>query len=194
MREGQLESLEVDDIEVFEILNNPTRLRIMRRLSEPRSIREVAESLDVPPTRLYYHFNLLEEAGVIKVVETRKVGAMLQKVFQTVAKSFRPSPSLATGDHSPHELAKVAAAVVLDGARLDVEQALTKHIERVRSGDESSESGGSIGRSVSFFTEERAREFAQRLEELLEEKFDSEETEEGTEYGFSYVFFPLSEG
>ena len=194
MSDGQQDVLEVEDIEVFEILNNPARLRIMRRLVEPKSIREVAESLEVPPTRLYYHFNLLEEAGVIEVVETRKVGAMLQKVFQTVAKSFRPSPKLVEGDHAPHELAKIAAATVIDGARLDAEQALTHHLESVRAGDVDADAGGSLGRSVSFLTEGQAKAFSEKLEKLVAEEFESEDTEEGTEYGFTYVFFPLSEG
>ena len=193
MTDRQLDTLEIDDIETFEVLNNPARLRIMRRLVEPRSIREVAESLDVPPTRLYYHFNLLEEAGVIKVVETRKVGAMLQKVFQTVAKSYRPSPKLVDGDHAPHELAKIAAAVVLDGARLDAEEAISAHLERVQMGDTESKAQGSIGRSISFLTEAAAEEFARKLEELIMEEFDSDDVEEGTEYGFTYVFFPLSD-
>ncbi len=191
MTEPQLDTFEVDSIEVFDVLNNPTRLRILRRLSEPHSIREVAESLGVPPTRLYYHFNLLEEAGVIRVVETRKVGAMLQKVFHAVARSFRPSPSLAAGDHDPAELAKIAATV-LDGARLDAENALAKHFELVRRGEES-EPLGAIGRSVSFMTEDRAREFAEKLEGLVEDEFDSSEDEDGTEYGFTFVFFPLSD-
>ena len=59
------EVLEVEDIGVFETLNNPLRLRIMRQLMEPAPIKQVAQALDVPPTRLYYHFDLLEEAGAL---------------------------------------------------------------------------------------------------------------------------------
>jgi DNA-binding transcriptional ArsR family regulator len=76
-----LEYLEIDDIEVFEVLNNPVRVRILRQLMEPKSVKGVAESLNMPPTRLYYHFNLMEEAGIIFVVETRKAGAMMQRLY-----------------------------------------------------------------------------------------------------------------
>jgi DNA-binding transcriptional ArsR family regulator len=185
--------MEIDDIEVFEVLNNPLRFRILRRLSKPKSIREVAEELDVPPTRLYYHVNLLEEAGIIAVVETRKVGAMLQKVYQTRAKSFRPSPKLSQGDHDPHELAKAAAGVVLDGARVDAEEALTAYFARVRGGDSEAKAPGAIGRSLAFFTPERASAFSEKLEELVNEEFSEEEDEgEGAEYSFTFVFFPLA--
>lgn len=47
-----LEYLEIDDIEVFEVLNNPVRVRILRQLMEPTSVKGVAESLNMPPTRL----------------------------------------------------------------------------------------------------------------------------------------------
>lgn len=189
----QLDQLEIDDIEVFEVLNNPLRFRIVRRFAEPKSIREVAAELDVPPTRLYYHVNLLEEAGIIAVVETRKVGAMLQKVYQTRAKSFRPSPKLSQGDHDPRELAKAAAGVILDGARVDAEEALSRHIQRIRGGDTDAKLAGSIGRSLAYLSESEAREFAEKLEKLVAEEFDGDDAEEDrVEYGFTYVLFPLA--
>lgn len=188
-----LEKLEIDDIEVFAVLNNPMRFRILRRLSEPKSIREVAEELGVPPTRLYYHVNLLEEAGIVAVVETRKVGAMLQKVYQTRAKSFRPSPKLSQGDHDPQELAKAAAGVVLDGARADAEEALARHFQRVRGAEAHDKIHGSIGRSLDSFTREEADAFARKLEKLISEEFEGGDSDEPrSEYSFTYVFFPLA--
>ncbi len=187
-----MDFLEVDDIEVFEVLNNPTRFRILRYLQEPRTVREIAEMFDVPPTRLYYHFNLLEEAGLIVVTETQKVGAMLQKVYQVRAKGFRPSALMAQGDHEPHEMAKITAGVVIDGARVDAEEALTRHFAQQRAG-QNEKLSGSIRRSFAFMTREEAREFAHRLEEIVEEEFDVHQDEsEGEEYGLTIVFFPLA--
>jgi DNA-binding transcriptional ArsR family regulator len=185
------EVLEVEDIGVFETLNNPLRLRIMRQLMEPAPIKQVAQALDVPPTRLYYHFDLLEEAGVIRVVEIRKVGAMLQKLYQIVAKSLRPSAKLIDGDHSPAEMAKITAAVVLDGARLESEEALERHFKEVAKGQDLAALPGSLGRTLAFFTKERATEFAERLKQLLEEEFQPNHGDDGLEYALSYTFFPV---
>lgn len=188
-----LSEIEVENIEVFEVLNNPIRLRILRQLVEPHSVRQIAETLDVPPTRLYYHVNLLEEVGAIRVVETRKVGAMIQKLYQVTARSFRPSPKLVEGDHEPEELARIATAVVLDGARLDSEAALTRHFETLSSGKEFTVGlKGSLGRTLGFFTKERAREFGEALEQLINEQFDSSEGNDGVEFAFSWVFFPVA--
>lgn len=189
----QHEFMEVEDPAIFEVLNNTLRTRILRRLIEPNSIREVAEDLKVPPTRLYYHVNLLEEAGIIEVVETRKVGAMLQKIYQTTAKSFRPSRKLAEADLEPEELAKITAGVVLDGARVDAIEALTANFERIRSGDDDAKLPGSIGRTLGFFTREEAKAFGEKLEQFIEEEFDRDaRPSDGDEYSFTYVFFPIA--
>lgn len=189
----QLEVMEVDDPEVFEVLNNTLRTRILRRLVEPNSIREVAEELNVPPTRLYYHVNMLEEAGIIEVVETRKVGAMLQKIYQTTAKSFRPSPQLSKSDMEPGELAKIMSGVVLDGARVDAIEALTKAFGRQRSGDQHAKVPGSIGRTLGFFSAEEAKKFGEKLETFIEDEFDSDRApSDRDEYSFTYVFFPIA--
>ncbi len=188
----QADFVEIEDIEVFEVLNNPVRLRIMRYLSEPTPIREVAEALEVPPTRLYYHFNLLEEAGVIRVVETRKVGAMLQKLYQAVAKSYRPSAKLIEGDRSPAELAKISASVVLDGARLDAEEALARHFSSLSAEDEFGRfSEGGMARAIAVLTKERAQEFYEKLQAFLEAELSTAD-EDGIEFSFSFAFFPVA--
>lgn len=184
------EFLEVDDIALLEALNNPIRFRIFRHLQEPRSVKEVAELFGVPPTRLYYHFNLLETAGVISVVETRKAGAMLQKLYQVKAKSFRPAPSMAKGDHEPAELARITASVVLDAARADAEETLTRHFASVRSG-ETEVMAGVLTRSVAVMNVERARAFGKRLYDLIEAEFE-EDDEDGEEYGLTLAFLPMS--
>lgn len=187
-----LEYMEIDDIEVFEVLNNPVRVRILRHLTEPASVRRVAESLKMPPTRLYYHFNLMEEAGIISVVETRKVGAMVQRLYRATARGFRPSPQLSRGGYAPHELARIATGVVLDGARADAEEALTGHFQRIRDDEPAELRDGVFGRSVGFFTREQAEQFADKLRQFIEDEFDPHDRSDGDEYGLTFVFFPLA--
>lgn len=185
----QREVMEFDDIEVLKILSSPMRIRILRHLLEPATVKDVAEILDVPVTRLYYHVNLLDEAGIISVVETRKSGAMVQKVYQASARNFRPASGLAAGDHSPEELARIATGVVLDGARVDAETALTRHFAGVAAGNEGGE--GTFGRSIALFSREQAERFTEKLTQFIEEEFDDVRTE-GKEYSLTYVFFPLA--
>lgn len=191
------EVFEIEDLRVLELVNNPTRLRIFRHLAEPRTVKEVAEAMAVPVTRLYYHIGLLEEVGVIEVVETRKAGAMVEKLYQCVAGTFRPSAKLLEGSDDVERVAKAAANAVVSGARLDAEQGLLHHFEALVAGKARSETyPGSLSRTVRTMTREQALSFVEQLEEFVTEwgRDSNEEDSEGLEeYALSVVFFPLAD-
>lgn len=185
------DQFEIEDIGVFEVLNSTFRLRMMRRMTEPKSVKELAVAMDVPVTRLYYHVKKMAEAGVITVVDERKVGAILEKVYQTTARSYLPGKELLAKGHEPFELAKVTAGVVLDPARIDAENALAAHF----AGDSAYESlAGALGRAHAMMTPARAKEFTEKLQELLDEMSEDDDTEGVSEYALTVVFFPLVEG
>ncbi len=190
------EVFEIEDVRVLEVLNNPTRLRILRHLEEPTTVRAVADAMAVPVTRLYYHFGLLEDLGVIEVVETRKAGAMIERLFQCVAGTFAPSPKLYENNEDLGRVARASADAILDGARLDAEQGLFHHFEALAEGKEKSDKyPGTISRSVRLMSREEANEFAAELEELVSKwgRGSSEEEERGDEeFALSLVFFPLA--
>lgn len=77
--------------EHFDVLSDSTRLELIELLVRPRSVAELAEHMRVPRTRLYHHVNLLEEAGMIRVVDTRPAGAQTEKLYQVSAYSYQPS-------------------------------------------------------------------------------------------------------
>jgi DNA-binding transcriptional ArsR family regulator len=184
---------EIDDIRVLEVLNNSTRLRILRHLAEPHSVKELAEWMEAPPTRLYYHLNLLEDVGVVRVVETRKVAAMIEKVYQTTARSFRPSKALMSGGHDPEQLARLGAAVILDPARLDAEAALRRHFEDMaREIPEEIDRVGSLGRTIVYLQPEAIARVNEKIQDLLAFMDELDTGDQGQEFGMSFVFFPVA--
>lgn len=78
----------VDDLELLAELTHLQRGAIVRRLKEPLTVAELADQLRVPVTRLYHHVNLLEQRGLIQVVATRRVAAVVERRYQAVARSF----------------------------------------------------------------------------------------------------------
>lgn len=57
---------------VHKALADPLRIRLLEALWEmPQSARELADHVDLPPDRLYYHLNHLERAGLIEIAEYR---------------------------------------------------------------------------------------------------------------------------
>ncbi len=95
MNEGAVEPEEVfwiENMETFEVIGDTVRMEILEWLSRPRSVKELAELMEVPRTRLYHHIGLLVDAGVIRVVDSRDVGAMTERIYQVTAHSYQPSP------------------------------------------------------------------------------------------------------
>ena len=80
----------IDNLETLKVYFDPMRSQLMRTVAyNPRTVQEIAQELDVPFTRLYYHMNLLEKHGLIRVVETRNLsGAVEEKYYQISARSF----------------------------------------------------------------------------------------------------------
>jgi DNA-binding transcriptional ArsR family regulator len=53
---------------VHRALADPLRIRLLEALwFSPRSVKELAEAVRLPPDRLYYHLRQLEQAAIIEV-------------------------------------------------------------------------------------------------------------------------------
>ncbi|MGD2060590.1 MAG: hypothetical protein PVF87_06985, partial [Acidimicrobiia bacterium] len=77
--------------------------------------------------------------------------------------------------------------------RVDAEEALARHFQRVRGAETHERINGSFGRSLDSFTREEADAFARKLEKLISEEFEGGDSDEArSEYSFTYVFFPLA--
>jgi predicted ArsR family transcriptional regulator len=55
---------------------------------QPATAKQVAGRLGEKPTRLYHHVEILEKAGLIKLMATRPNRGTVEKYYQTVAKKF----------------------------------------------------------------------------------------------------------
>jgi DNA-binding transcriptional ArsR family regulator len=79
---------QVGDVETLKALADPVRLRILRALeSRARSlpvmsVKELAEQLGEPQTKLYRHVKVLESTGLIRVAATRLVSGILEQRYQ----------------------------------------------------------------------------------------------------------------
>lgn len=157
----RLDEWELPDLDLLTELTHPVRSRVLRMLDEPRTVAEVAARLDVPVTRLYHHVHRLESLGLIRVVATRRVAAVTERRYQTVAASFRVAKDLRTSS-DPQELA-LALGALFDVAKMtfqrDVEFGGYRH-----SRDDNSYSFLSL--IDARLSPERRAELMERLEEL----------------------------
>src|SRR4051794_29356500 len=78
--------LVVSDLELLRLVSDPLRIQILEHMREtPRTVKELAADLEVPATRLYYHMNLLESHGLIRVASTRMISGIVEKRYEVTA-------------------------------------------------------------------------------------------------------------
>jgi|GEM_PF-1364547 len=180
------EELVIESLEAFKVMSSPMRLRVLFHLRSARSVAEVAAAMEVTPTRLYYHFNALVNAGIIEVIETRKKGTQLEKVYRVAGKTIRPGPGAWNTSDDPYDFAEVAASLVLDTTRIELVEAIA---HRSGSGIDLAEMSGTLGRTISSIPHRRIKEFATRIEDLVAD-MASEESDDGVMVSFTYVLVP----
>ncbi len=100
---------------VHRALADPLRIRLLEALwFSPRSAKELAEAVGLPPDRLYYHLRQLEQAAIIEVSGYRPLpGGKVERLYQRA--EVEPPDEGA----SPEEIATFLGAV-LDVTKADI--------------------------------------------------------------------------
>jgi DNA-binding transcriptional ArsR family regulator len=106
----------------------PLRRELLERLREPNSAASLAGQLAIPRQKLGYHLRVLEEAGLVKLVEERPRRGFTERVLVACADTFVLDPELVqrterrAGEvqdrHASEHLVQTAAALVRDVARM----------------------------------------------------------------------------
>ena len=166
--EGPADQMVIKDLETLKVLTDPMRLQILELMAKPITVKVVAKSLDMPPTKLYYHVSQLEEHGIIRVVATRVVSGIIEKQYQVTAKSFSIDRSLLSLDkHDWREWDGIWHNLI-DGVSADIRAGLESGLIQI--GDEHPKHKRlMLGRSIIKMTPEQANAFAEKLKALLEE-------------------------
>ena len=188
----------IHDLETLKVLADPLRLQILQAIGagKPRAVKQIAKALQHPPNKLYYHVKMLEEHGLIQIVETRVVSGIIEKLYLTSAHKF--APSLELFSLNP-ETETGGLSLMLDGVWGSTKQDLMTSVRASLAdlstmSDEDATTG--VMSSNLLLTPAKAVEFHQRLQALfqeygLENKQASMKAEEAHNYRFLYIFFPL---
>jgi DNA-binding transcriptional ArsR family regulator len=84
-----LEHYELETLEQLRAVADLLRQRIIDALVErPMTVTQLGELLGLPPARVHYHVRELERVGLLRLVETRERGGILEKYYQPIARSF----------------------------------------------------------------------------------------------------------
>jgi DNA-binding transcriptional ArsR family regulator len=176
------------------MIADPLRIQIIRSLDKPQTVKDLAERLDTPATKLYYHVNQLEKHNIIRVVDTRIVSGIIEKHYQVTAKSYHVSKSLLKATKDSDEQLDVLLSAIFDTAKAEMKQSVKAGLLLIDEAVEEPRRDGIIWHGSMNLSPERFAELNGRLQSLLEE-FDRAAHEENeadkTPYGLVVTFYPV---
>ena len=112
------------DVETIKVFADPLRLKIIRLMAEPTTVKVIADTLAIPAAKLYYHVNLLHKHELIQVVDQNLESGIVEKVYQVTARQFKLVNPLLAGAGFPAEAADAIFADMLQSAGEGLQRAL----------------------------------------------------------------------
>jgi DNA-binding transcriptional ArsR family regulator len=183
----------IKDLEALKALSDPMRVQILEiMLQGARTVKQVARELHTTPTKLYYHVNLLEQHGLIKVTSTRVVSGIIEKQYQLAAYSIDIDRSLISpsGPRMDEDVDRLLSTV-MDAVRRDIGRSVKAGLIDMGKQRGNGERTFMLLRTLNRIPEAKAKEFVSRFEALLKE-FDSVNADEPEDkvYGMMLAFYP----
>jgi len=192
-RQNMAEEMVIEDVETLKILADPGRIQIMRSFDQPRTVKEVADYLDRPATKLYYHVNMLEKHGIIQVIETNVVSGIIEKKYLVSAKSYRPAKELLSATEMDEHLEAVLTAV-FDTAKLDITTSIQAGLMDLKHKEGEPLNNSMISHGKFHLTEAQMADLRDKLEGIFAEYTklgQSAETPDVVPYGLVIGFYPM---
>ena len=85
----------LNTLEEINIVSDPIRLKIIMSLgTTPKTAQDLSDALEVSRSKIHYHLKILEQNGIIEVVDTELINGITQKYFLPVAKAFIPNSEI----------------------------------------------------------------------------------------------------
>lgn len=114
----------IHDVETIKVFADPLRLKIIRLMAQPITVKAIADTLAIPAAKLYYHVNLLHKHGLIQVVDQNLESGIVEKIYQVTARQFKLVNPLLAGAGFPAEAADAIFADMLQTAGEGLQRAL----------------------------------------------------------------------
>jgi DNA-binding transcriptional ArsR family regulator len=187
----------IEDLETLRVLADPLRTQIYEILLQgPASVGQVAERLGLAQGRLYYHVNMMEKLGIIRVVETRMVSNMVEKMYRAVAYNLEVAPDLLNfnTEQGKQTVAEIITSS-LDATREDLQRSIQARLFDLDRGVEEKKRTVMVNRVTARIRDEDAEAFRERLHALIEEftskdSVSHEDNKEFHPYAMMVAFYP----
>jgi DNA-binding transcriptional ArsR family regulator len=182
--------LTVTTLEQLKVISDPLRLQIMEAVvTEARTVKQVADLLGKPATKLYYHVSALEGAGFVTVVETRIKSGIIEKYYRTVAENIQVDKNLLRASELGDEALEQLLSTIFDGTAEEIRQSV-KAKKLDWPGQKSPKRTALLGRSLMSVRDEDVPKLIEKLEAVLKEFDQHERPDKQANYGLTIAFYP----
>jgi DNA-binding transcriptional ArsR family regulator len=154
-----LERYEIENIEQLRAVADLLRLRIIDLLQkQPMTVTQLGEMMGEAPAKMHYHVRELEKVGLLKLVETREKGGILEKYYQPIARDLSVNKALlsAPADESTAML-RTLFGQITEGFLREFRRTVEQKSEKPEQG---------IGLSRMYMTLEEQERFWKQVAEL----------------------------
>jgi len=171
----------IENLESIKAIADPLRNQILEVLTPASlTINQIAHKLGLAPSKLYYHVNMLEKHGFIKIVDTTVRGNIIEKHYWITAYDYQLDKCLLnfniTESEGKDNIINVTLSV-LDTTREDFVRSMEARAYNLEHGAEPHPREVIDYREVRMISEDRVTEFQERLRKLLEEFESTNEPE-----------------
>jgi DNA-binding transcriptional ArsR family regulator len=170
------DTLELTTPEQVRAISDPLRTTLLGLLHErAATVTELATAIRRPKSTVAHHVNVLAEAGLLRVVRTRRVRAIEERFYGRVARMYYVGlgRQSSEGGRLPHDFNdfEVAAKESVGAYDAGTMRSFIRHAR---------------------IPEERAKEFWQKVDRLIHE-YDKLPRSGDTTYGFTVGLYPITD-
>jgi DNA-binding transcriptional ArsR family regulator len=152
----------LETIEQLRAISDELRQRIVGALMErAMTVTQVGDLLGIAPAKIHYHVRELERVGLVRLVETREKGGILEKYYRSVARTMSVPRSLLES-LSPDE-----TITTLSEMFQDIQQAFTRAMMRAMS-DGSADRRIALTRDHLWLTDDEVPAVIRAIDQALE--------------------------
>jgi DNA-binding transcriptional ArsR family regulator len=181
----------IDSVETLKVVADPLRLKILELLrGAPHTVKQLGAALHTPLKKLYYHVNLLEEHGLIRVASTRVVSGIIEKQYQVTAYRLSVDRALLTPDDEGGDSLDAFLSMILDHVKGEIKKGVRAGLIEVAVEKSLQERGLVLGRRWMRMSPAQADEFLLRLKELEREFETPQPGEEALLYEILIGLYP----
>ena len=186
----------IKDLETARSIADPLRLQIIEvLLSEPLTVKQIANKLGLAPSKLYYHVNTLEKHDLIQVVDTTIHGNIIEKHYWVTAYDYHVDKELynfnVTESEGKENIISMTLST-LDITREDFIRSIEARAFNLEHGAEPHPRNVINFREVARIPEGKIEEFQERLHALHKEfsEMDDSQSVEGHPWALTVFLYP----